>query len=144
MKKNIIISLLIILIDQITKYIVETNLYQKQIVIIDNIFAFSYLQNKGGAWGIMSNFSVLFLILIPLIVIFICIMASKSTSKLEINAWYMIIGGALGNYIDRITRGYVVDFLDFYIWPVFNIADVFVVVGCGLLIISSFKFAKNK
>ena len=68
----------------------------------------------------------------------------KSTAKLEINAWYMIIGGALGNYIDRITRGYVVDFLDFYIWPVFNIADVFVVVGCGLLIISSFKFAKNK
>ena len=51
----------------------------------------------------------------------------------------MIVGGAIGNYIDRLTRGYVVDFLDFYVWPVFNVADVFVVVGCILLIVSSIK-----
>ena len=110
MKKSIIISILIILIDQITKYIVETNLFQKQLVILEDIFALTYVQNKGGAWGIMSNFSMLFLILIPLIIIAILIIASKSTSKLELTAWYMIIGGALGNYIDRIIRGYVVDF----------------------------------
>jgi len=144
MKKNIIISVLIILIDQITKYFVETNLYQKQIEIIDNVFAFTYVQNRGGAWGIMSNFSVLFLILVPIIVIFICKIVSKSKNNLEITAWYMIIGGALGNYIDRITKGYVVDFLDFYIWPVFNIADIFVVVGCILLIINSLKNDINK
>jgi signal peptidase II len=137
--KKTILPILIILFDQITKFIVEKYLYFKQISIIDNILLFTYVQNRGGAWGIFNNFSVLFLILIPIIVVFICIMASKTKSRLEINAFYMIIGGALGNYIDRLTRGYVVDFLDFYVWPVFNIADIFVVIGCILLIVSSFK-----
>ena len=55
----------------------------------------------------------------------------------------MIIGGALGNYIDRITRGYVVDFIDFRVWPVFNVADIFVVAGGILLILSAILVKKD-
>jgi len=55
----------------------------------------------------------------------------------------MIIGGALGNYIDRLIRGYVVDFIDFRIWPVFNVADIFVVVGGILLILSAILVKKD-
>jgi signal peptidase II len=135
--KKIILPIFIILFDQITKFLVEKYLYFKQISVIDNVLLFTYVQNRGGAWGIFNNIPLLFIVLIPIVVIGLFFYAIHSKRKLEIISISMIIGGALGNYIDRLFRGYVVDFIDFRIWPVFNVADIFVVVGGVLLILSA-------
>ena len=140
---KIILPILIILFDQLTKFIVEKYLYFKQIAVIDNILLLTYVQNRGGAWGIFNNIPLLFIVLIPIVVIGLFWYMSKSKNKLEIISVCMIIGGALGNYIDRIFRGYVVDFIDFRIWPVFNVADIFVVVGGILLILSAILIKKD-
>ena len=137
-----ILPILIILFDQITKFIVEKYLYFKQIAVIDNILLLTYVQNRGGAWGIFNNIPFLFIVLVPIVVIGLFWYMSKSKNKLEIVSVCMIIGGALGNYLDRLFRGYVVDFIDFRVWPVFNVADIFVVLG-GILLILSAILIKN-
>jgi len=138
MKKYLCWSVLIIIFDQITKWLVEKYLYFSQITIINNIFLLTYVQNRGGAWGVFNDIPVLFLVLIPMIIGLLIFFVYRTKDKLEQVSVSMIIGGALGNYIDRLFRGYVVDFIDFRIWPVFNIADIAVVVGVGLVILSLF------
>ncbi len=135
--KEIIVIPLVLLVDQLSKVLVENNIYNSQIDILKNIFSLTYVENTGGAWGVMGSIPILFLILVPIVVIAIFMAAMKTNNRLEKISWYMIIGGALGNYIDRLFRGYVVDFINFHVWPVFNVADIFVVVGCILLIVSS-------
>lgn len=143
MKKYFLLSVLIILIDQITKFIVEKYLYFKQIIVIDSFLHFTYVQNRGGAWGIFGDTPVLFLVLVPIAVGLLIYMLKKCENKLEKISIAMIIAGALGNYIDRIVRGYVVDFFDFLIWPVFNVADIFVVVGGILFVLSAIRLNKD-
>ena len=140
--KKIILPILIILFDQIAKFVIEKYLYFKQVTVVKNILLFTYVQNRGGAWGIFNNIPLLFIVLVPIIVIGLFFYIRNSKNKLEIISVCMVIGGALGNYIDRLIRGYVVDFIDFRIWPVFNIADIFVVVG-GILLILSAILVKN-
>lgn len=140
--KKTLLSIFIILFDQLTKFIVEKYLYFKQITVIDNILLLTYVQNRGGAWGIFNDIPLLFIFLIPVVVGFLIYYGIKSKNKLEILSVNMIIGGALGNYIDRLVRGYVVDFIDFRIWPVFNVADIFVV-GGGILLVLSAILVKN-
>ena len=140
--KKTLLSIFIILFDQLTKFIVEKYLYFKQITVIDNILLLTYVQNRGGAWGIFNDIPLLFIFLIPVVVGFLIYYGIKSKTKLEILSVNMIIGGALGNYIDRLVRGYVVDFIDFRIWPVFNVADIFVV-GGGILLVLSAILVKN-
>ena len=140
--KKTLLSVFIILFDQLTKFIVEKYLYFKQITVIDNILLLTYVQNRGGAWGIFNDIPLLFIFLIPVVVGFLIYYGIKSKNKLEILSVNMIIGGALGNYIDRLVRGYVVDFIDFRIWPVFNVADIFVV-GGGILLVLSAILVKN-
>ena len=136
---NISLICIITIIDQLSKFFVESNLINIRIPVIDNIFYLTYLQNTGGAWGILENNKMIFIIAIPIILIAIIIylLKSKNISKLERIGFCVLIGGAIGNYIDRIARGYVVDFIDFIIWPVFNIADIAVVVGVGLIIVGT-------
>jgi len=136
---------LAIIVDQITKYLIERNLYGKSIDIIENIFSFTYLENRGAAWGIFSDTNWILLILVPVLIFIIGLYLYKiSNSKFEKILGGLIVGGALGNYIDRLFRGYVVDFLDFKFWPVFNFADVFIVVGCILFILISIILMKGE
>ena len=137
------ISLAVILIDIITKLLVSNNmLLNKSITIIPNFFYLTYARNYGGAWSIFEN-STLIITIISLIVIIGIIYylyKNKTTKKLEIIGYSLLLGGAIGNLIDRIIYGYVIDFLDFYIlgydYPIFNIADIGIVIGIILLLIS--------
>lgn len=141
----ILICALSIIIDQITKFLIERNLYEKSIDIIENILSFTYLENRGAAWGIFSDNSWILLIFVPILIFIIGLYLYKvSNSKTEMILGGLIVGGALGNYIDRLFRGYVVDFLDFKVWPVFNLADVFIVVGCILFILISIISMKGE
>lgn len=145
-----IVSILII-IDQLSKFIVVNYIkLNQEISIIDNFFKFTYVRNTGAAFGVLQNQKNLFII-ITLIILFLLIYYyeknKKVYSSLEIKIIYvLIIAGAIGNLIDRIFRGYVVDMLDFEVinYPVFNIADCFVVIGVALLIRKIIFYKENK
>lgn len=100
----------------------------------------TYLENRGAAFGILQDKRILFVILTISIVIYLLyyFITNLKSNPLVLNiAFSLIISGALGNFYDRLFQGYVVDFIEFAFvdFPVFNIADIFVTVGCGLLII---------
>jgi len=140
----LIISIIVLILDQLSKYIIEINLYKKSIDIIENVFSITYVENYGAAWGILSNNNWIILILTPLLIgLIVWYLYKISKNKLEYIAGGLVIGGAIGNYLDRIVRGYVVDFFDFKIWPVFNIADIGIVVGCILMVLLFIKEGKN-
>ena len=137
-RRNIIIfSIILIFIDQIIKYLVH-NYIISDIVIINNFFSIINLSNYGAAFGILSN-NIYFLIFISLILIYFIISEiKKNNNKGYIISLLMILGGALGNLIDRIFRGYVVDYLSFELFnisfPVFNFADMLITFGTIYLI----------
>ncbi|HPD00770.1 MAG TPA: signal peptidase II [Acetivibrio sp.] len=146
----IIIIVLILALDQITKFIVSSNFeLGDSTTIIDNFFHIVHWRNTGAAWGIMQNGKY---VLVPVTFLLVLLMAYfmyKYNNKLLRVALSMVIGGALGNLIDRVFRsGGVVDFLDFqfgsYHFPSFNIADSFVVVGTIIMAYYLFFIHKDK
>ena len=138
-----------IVIDQITKIIARQYLMpKKQVVIIKNFFNFTYVENKGGAWGMFGGKLWLFII-ITIIALGVLFYLFKDFD-LKNNPLYsislsLIIAGAIGNFIDRLAFKYVTDFLDFYIFgydfPVFNVADICVTIGVGMLLVKILFFS---
>jgi len=133
--------LFIVLADQVTKLIVDRTMpLHHSIPIIENFFSLTYIRNTGAAFGIFAGgaaaFRLPFLILFSALAIgFIVVMLKRLADKEKglISALSFILGGAIGNLIDRIAYGEVIDFLDFYWsdyhWPAFNLADSFITVG---------------
>jgi len=140
--KIILISIIIFLFDQTTKLTITTLIdLDKSITIIPNFFSLTYTRNFGAAWSIMWDQKII-LILISLIALFIIfyIIYKEQTLNTYKNTYYgFLIGGILGNLLDRIIHGYVIDFLDFnifgYNFPIFNISDSFIVIGVILIFI---------
>ena len=135
-------ALIIILIDQLTKFLIKTNFQLNQsLPLIKNIFHLTYRHNYGAGFGILQQ-QTLILIFISIIVIGIILYyfdRIKEKEKLLQVLVGFILGGAIGNLIDRAAYGFVIDFLDFQIWPVFNIADSFATIGVIGLIIYLWK-----
>ena len=132
-----------VFLDQISKYLVVIYMELGESVdIIPGVFRFTYIHNKGAAFGSMSDSRWLFMILstVAIAAILVFIFWKKPESKLMLSALLMICSGGIGNMIDRIRLGYVIDFLDFCAFPnlwkwIFNVADSFVVIGAGMLIL---------
>ena len=144
-KKIYIISLIIFILDQITKSLISTYLkLNESIEIIKDFFYIRYINNKGASWGILENNRIL-LIGLSIIAIIMIIRYSYFFKKTKLNTYGfgLLLGGILGNLSDRLIFGYVKDFLDFiifrYDFPVFNIADISILIGVVLLIISILK-----
>jgi|SRR5690554_5646266 len=128
-------------LDQLLKGIVSQNMLPgDSIPIINNIFHFTYVRNTGAGFGILAGKRYLLIIITSLILIgiFIFRYRNKDSRLLDI-ALAFITAGALGNLIDRIRLSYVIDYLDFQVWPVFNLADILVNIGVGLFIIFIWK-----
>lgn len=146
----IILSLIFLIIDQITKILVIKILpLSGSIEIIKNFFYIIPTNNTGAAFSILLGKRI-FLIVVAILIIGILlyyIKKNKVDGKLNIIAFSLIIGGSLGNLIDRIVRGYVVDFISIklgsYNFPIFNIADTLIVVGVFLLLIGNTGGNKN-
>lgn len=137
-----ILIFLVILADQGTKLFIRLNMdLNSSISVIDGIFSITYIHNTGAAFSILQG-KTIFLIMIQIVVIlaifFYMIMKGSSLHWTLKASMAMIAGGGLGNLIDRVNNGYVVDFLHFHFWPIFNIADISVSCGCGLLVIYVF------
>ena len=142
-----IIAALCVAADQITKYLAVQNLYpDKSVDVIDGVLRFTYTENRGAAFGSLSDHRWVFLVFSTLLIIaLIGYTVWKHVKKmpmgwLERIAIGLLIGGGIGNMIDRVALGYVIDFIDFCAFPevwkwIFNGADSFVCIGTPLLMI---------
>jgi signal peptidase II len=143
--KNILlifyIGILIIISDQITKFLITKYMALHQsIPLIKNILHLTYIQNTGAGFGILKGSNTI-LIFTSLIIIGVILFNFKKIIKekpVHIPI-ALILGGAIGNLIDRILIGHVIDFIDFRIWPAFNVADSAITIGAVWLIIYFWK-----
>lgn len=138
----ILLGIIIVFLDQITKY----TLMGKNLTIIPNILNFTYTENTGVAFGIGANniFLTIIVNIIVLGVIIDCIRKNQTDFKILIPL-ILIFSGGVGNLIDRIFRGYVIDFIDINLFnfPNFNIADICITIGIIFLIIIILNLTKN-
>jgi len=158
-----ILSGVIVALDQITKILVLSKFkLGESYVVVENFFNLTFVKNFGAAFGFLAQShpqfrEIFFLVMPPLamIVIGLLLKSADSDDKVQVLALSSILGGAIGNYIDRLRFRYVVDFLDFhwfnqYSWPAFNIADSAIVVGVMVLMVQMFfesrkaKASQNK
>jgi signal peptidase II len=149
MKKYLLFTALagfIIAVDQWTKLAIYTQfMLHESITVLENYFNVTYVRNYGAAFGFLAEshpeFRKYFFLAIPplaMILVVGILRGVPKTDRLQIIALSLIFGGALGNYIDRLRFGFVVDFLDFhfqnkYSWPAFNVADMAIVTGICIL-----------
>lgn len=145
----------LVALDQVVKLYIHTHYHLgESTVVIPNFFNLTYVRNFGAAFGFLAeshpSFRELFFLSMPpiaLIIILGILRGVKDTDTKQIIALSSIFGGAIGNYIDRLRFRYVIDFLDFHLygkwsWPAFNIADMAIVGGVGLLL--ALMFIENK
>jgi signal peptidase II len=145
-----VIALFVIAIDQISKWLIVKNMeLGTSIPIIDNVLYITSHRNRGAAWGILENKMWFFYIITVVFVVFIVFYMKKyaKTDKLLGISLSLILGGAIGNFIDRVFRQEVVDFIHVYIfsynYPVFNIADSALCIGVVLIIIQTLLEGKK-
>ncbi len=139
-----VVSTCILCLDQATKIFIHTYFHRGESqTVIKGFFDLSYSRNPGGAFGLFAespNFiRIILFIIFPIICIGLLFTMLKETqNRFQVLALGFILGGAGGNYLDRIRLGYVVDFIDWYVydwhWPTFNIADSFIVTGILILL----------
>ena len=146
MIKKYILSLLLVIIlaalDQFTKYLVIQNIQLNQeIPIIGDALVLGHIQNHGAAWGSLSGMRILLLVITIIVSIVLCVLYKRIIDKDKFRivriCFVFILGGAIGNMIDRIRFGYVTDFIYFKLinFPLFNFADICVTCSIFLLVI---------
>ena len=146
MNKAFLVTVLVF-IDQVTKLAVLKRLHQNDSVpVINNIFHITLVYNTGSAFGFLrnQNWILTYLSIVAIIaVLFLLVRRPKFSSELYLHIWQsallLVLCGATGNLFDRLRLGYVVDFFDFRIWPVFNFADSMITCGVILLLFILFK-----
>ena len=151
-KKISVLTVILVIVDQIVKFLVST--YLNYIDIIPKFLYLSLEKNYGVAFSMLWNNRLLILIISLLLILFLIYLLnkdylSKGKNNKLLNVTYgLLFGGILGNLIDRIVRGYVIDYIGVYIFnykfPVFNLADSFITIGVILMIISTFKEEKKQ
>ena len=141
-KLLILLSVMLIIIDQGIKYIVVSNLNVLDSVnIIPNFLNITYVTNSGGAFSILSGSRYFFIILGIIAIIYLIkyIMSDSNITKVDLIAYSLVISGIIGNLIDRIIYGYVIDYIHFYIssysFAIFNFADMCIVIGAIIIIV---------
>lgn len=141
MKRLYIIAFMAFILDFVSKFIITHILsFNDSIMVIKNFFYISLVKNTGGAFSIFTGSTFLLIVISFLILlgIFTYIYKNNIRSKVSLLGFGLLIGGAMGNLFDRIYYGYVIDYLDFklfgYGYPIFNLADSFVVIGAIILL----------
>ncbi len=143
------ISVLVLLLDQATKLWVDASMALYQTIEVSNFFQLTYLRNTGAAFSFLSDAGGwqrwFFVALASIVSIVITVWVSRlpATGRWMAISLTLILGGALGNVIDRIAYGYVIDFIDIFYqgchWPAFNIADSAICIGVVMMLVDSFR-----
>ena len=149
-QKNLIffgLALLVVILDQLTKFLITSKLtFAESIPVIKNFFYLTLIKNFGIGFGLINTPAARW-ILITITIIIICIILyyykNIPNQLLPIISTSLILGGAIGNLIDRLLFGFVIDFIDFQLWPAFNIADSAVTIGVIGLIIYFWREKKH-
>jgi len=143
--KYLILAVLVIILDQISKLLARLYIQPvSNIPVLRPIFYLTYVENTGAGFNLFNNMNTP-LIYISLIIIGLLLYFFYDFNRAERISVSLIIGGATGNLIDRIVLGHVIDFLNFRIWPIFNLADSAISIGViGLIYLSFNKNIKNK
>ena len=155
LKFLLVLASIIVVLDQITKMMVISKFYlHESIDIITGVFNFTYIRNTGAAFGFLAHapsfIRIPFFVIIPIVALIMIYQLFKklpADSRWLSSSLGLIVGGAIGNVIDRVRFGYVIDFLDFhwkgmYHYPAFNIADSAICVGVAILMFEMI-FKKN-
>lgn len=133
-----LIASCVVIIDRLTKYFFCSNLsHGRSIKVIPGIFHLTLVFNTGSAFGLFKDWTAFFIMtsIIVIALIFFHCLRYRHKDIFLILSLGLILGGAVGNLIDRILFGYVIDFFDFRVWPVFNIADSSITIGAALLVL---------
>ncbi|WP_307973430.1 signal peptidase II [uncultured Phascolarctobacterium sp.] len=137
-----LLALLVVLVDQATKhFVVQHFAVGESVPVLENIFHWTFILNRGAAFGMLEGSRWLFVV-IALAVIGGVLYLRKEIEQSGVLACVgaaLFTGGAVGNLIDRTLQGVVIDFFDFRIWPIFNVADIAICTGVGLIIWSILK-----
>lgn len=145
----IVVALLVIILDQLTKYYVVSHFYLGESVpVIENVFHWTYILNPGAAFGMLEGSRWFFVVIAVLVLGGLWYMRDEIAK----GGWMTRLGaalfggGAIGNLIDRTRSGLVIDFFDFRIWPIFNVADIAICVGVALILwkILQMEFLTNE
>lgn len=136
------VSILLIVIDQVVKYFIRQNFaLNKPVPVLDGFLWITHVENSGVAFGMAKGFSLLLsaagFILLAVILAFFSDFLVRGVGSFSVP---LIFSGAISNMIDRIVRGTVTDFIDVGFWPVFNLADSFIVIGVGLMLIGYLQY----
>ncbi len=134
-RRFILISAILVIIDQITKFLFTGKTY-----MFTSFFGLKYSENIGAAFSLFPGGRLVFIVT-ALVVIYLVFKFYK-TFKNKLGLIFLL-AGAVGNLIDRVVLGYVRDFISVWVWPVFNLADMLSVIGVGLLLIELIKEEKN-
>jgi len=150
--KFCLLTLGVLVLDHVTKWLARTRLDpERAIEVIPGYLRISYVSNTGVAFGLFRDldspwkpYVLAAMAIVAVVVIFVYSSRMPSRRRLLQSALAVIMGGILGNFVDRILQGYVVDFIEFHIrdnfyWPTFNVADSAITVGIGLLLIDAVK-----
>ena len=150
--KFCLLTLGVLVLDHVTKWLARTKLDpERAIEVIPGYLRISYVSNTGVAFGLFRDldspwkpYVLAAMAIVAVVVIFVYSSRMPSSRRLLQSALAVIMGGILGNFVDRILQGYVVDFIEFHIrdnfyWPTFNVADSAITVGIGLLLIDAVK-----
>lgn len=145
MVRYYILAIIVIIIDQWTKWLIDKRMeLYESIPIIENFFYITSHRNKGAAWGILQGQMAFFYIITVVVIVGIIYYMQKHAmdNRLLAISLSLLLGGAIGNFIDRLVRKEVVDFLDFiiinYDFPIFNVADSALTIGVFLVLIVTF------
>ncbi len=137
-------------IDRLTKVLAEVHLKGRPPVeVIPGVFQLRFTTNPGGAFGLFGGLTWLFVAVSVVVVVAVVLASRHVPATAPAVGLGLILGGALGNLTDRLIRGAgfsgeVVDFLDLHVWPVFNVADVAIVTGAGLLLLTGFRGSRER
>lgn len=133
----VVVAIITVLVDQLTKYIISADIpLNTSIPIVENVFHITYILNAGAAFGMLED-SRWFFVAMAVLVLAAFVYYRRLILSEDMFIQYgcaLFAGGALGNLIDRIHTGLVIDFFDFRIWPIFNVADIAICVGVGCII----------
>lgn len=149
MKKLIVNSILLIIVDQLIKILIVNNIYES-IELVSNFFSLTYVRNTGAAFSILEGNRFLFVIVavLALYLIYKLFIKDKKITGLKILIFSLLISGIIGNLIDRIIFGYVIDYFEFTLFnnnmPIFNFADICIIIGAILFILNTVLEDKNE
>jgi signal peptidase II len=157
-KVAIFISLFIVIADQLTKWAIRANLTLFERIPVLPFLDITHIRNKGAAFGILNDLPgdvrmplFVLVLLLAVIVIFVFLSKTDSKDRLLVYSLSLILGGAIGNSIDRFRLGYVTDFIDFhwfgdprYHWPPFNFADSAITIGVILILFDAFFLKRGR